>query len=210
MDTSGTFRSIIPSWRTALTSRPWDVSITLLVLAVSSVSYSRFLGAVERRPGVVLADPLHALFNPIDCTWPIFILLYGAIVLTVAALLPHPDRFLQALRAYTIVIGLRITMMWATPLDPPPAMIPLADPVVGFLTGGSVPLGRDLFFSGHTSLLVLAAMVVPSAILRRILVGVSIGVAVAVVVQHVHYTVDVLVAPLAAYAAFRLTAPKQT
>lgn len=210
MDTAQTFRSIVPSWKAALTSRPWDVVITFLVLAVSSVSYGRFLVAVERRSGAVLADPLHALFSPIDCTWPIFVILYGAIVLTVVSLLPHPERFLQALRAYTVVIGLRVTMMWVTPLDPPPMMISLSDPVVGFLTGGDVPLGRDLFFSGHTSLLVLAALVVPSSLHRRILAGAAVAVATAVVLQHVHYTVDVLVAPLAAFAAFRITAPKSS
>jgi PAP2 superfamily C-terminal len=209
MEHPQTYRLIVPSWKATLKGRPWEVVITFFVLAVSATSYSRFLGAVERRPGATLADPLHALIPPIDLTWVTFGLLYGAVILTVIHLLPQPDRFLRALRAYTIVVGMRITMMWVTPLDPPPAMIPLSDPIVAALTGGGAPFGRDLFFSGHTSLLVLAALVVESQLIRRLLLGAALAVAIAVVLQHVHYTVDVLVAPLAAYAAARITAPKQ-
>ena len=53
--------------------------------------------------------------------------------------------------------------MWATPLDPPPGMIVLEDPLVQLFGGASRPLTRDLFFSGHTSTMFLLFLAVPGA-----------------------------------------------
>ena len=92
--------------------------------------------------------------------------------------------------------------MWSLPLDPPPTAIPLSDPLVEVLGTGKL-LTRDLFFSGHTSFMFLMYLVCntklrPFFLLSTLLVGVC------VLLQHVHYTVDVLVAPFVAYGSFRL------
>ena len=99
----------------------------------------------------------------------------------------------------------RSAVMWATPLDPPPGMIVLEDPFVQQVGGASHPLTRDLFFSGHTSTLFLLLLVVPGRAAKALFLACTLGVAFLVLVQHVHYAVDVLAAPPFAYAAWRLS-----
>jgi hypothetical protein len=84
-------------------------------------------------------------------------------------------------------------------------MIPLSDPVVEFFGSSGATLTRDLFFSGHTATLVLLGLGMPVRIFSFALFVLAGGVALCVLWQHVHYTIDILVAPLAAYGAFRVS-----
>jgi len=101
---------------------------TLAGIAIALFSYTRFLRAVEARQGVSFIDPVHALAGPIDLTWPIFLVLYGGLILAIAVLARRPLDLLAAMRTYTILIVMRMACMWSLPLDPPPTMITLADP----------------------------------------------------------------------------------
>jgi hypothetical protein len=140
----------------------------------------------------------------VDLTIPIFLVLYGAVIGAIVLLWRDPPALLRALRAYTILIGIRVACMALLPLDPPAGMIALADPVVTFFTGSASALSRDLFFSGHTSMLCLLALMMPKRTLRIVFACLAIFVGIAVIVQHVHYTIDVVVAPLAAWMAYSL------
>ena len=109
----------------------------------------------------------------------------------------------MTLQAYVVMVLLRILAMWVTQLEAPPKMIPLHDPLVRLFGPGKL-LTKDLFFSGHTSTLFLLALAVPDRRSRALFLVCTAAVAVCVLWQHVHYTVDVLVAPLFAWASFRL------
>ncbi|HZJ56594.1 MAG TPA: phosphatase PAP2-related protein [Myxococcaceae bacterium] len=172
--------------------------ITPFALVTVLVLMARFLTWVERRPGVVLADPVLALILPRDVTWLTFGLVYVGLFTAVAVLLPHPRRLVLGAQAYGVMVLFRMAVMAVTPLDPPPGMLALRDPLVQVLGTGEV-LTRDLFFSGHTSTLALLALLAPWRTIRRFFVACTALVAVCVIWQHVHYTVDVLVAPLFAY-----------
>jgi len=80
---------------------------------------------------------------------------------------------------------------------------PVLDPLVQVFGTGEV-LTRDLFFSGHTATLALLALLAPGRTSRRFFVVCTLLVAVCVLWQHVHYTVDVLVAPFFAFASREL------
>jgi hypothetical protein len=140
---------------------------------------ARFLDRTEGRPGVVLPDPVLSLLPPRDLTWLIFGLIYLGIFFGVARLGAEPRRLVVALQAYVVMVLFRIAAMGVTPLEAPPGMIPLPDPLVRLFGPGKL-LTKALF------LFCTAA------------------VAVCVLWQHVHYTIDVLVAPLFSYASFRL------
>ena len=164
---------------------------------------ARFLSWVERRPGVVLPDPVLALFPPRDVTWLTFGLVYVGLITAMVVLLPHPRRLVLGAQAYSVLVLFRMAVMAVTPLDPPPTTLPLADPLVQVFGTGEV-LTRDLFFSGHTSTLALLALLAPGRASRRFFVVCTALVAVCVLWQHVHYTVDVLVAPFFAYLSREL------
>jgi hypothetical protein len=159
---------------------------------------------VERRPGAILPDPVLALLAPRDVTWPVFTLIYVGILLAVFLLVRTPVRLLLGVQAYVLMALLRIVVMWATPLDPPPGMIVLEDPLVQLFGGAAKPLTRDLFFSGHTSTMFLLFLAVPGRAAKAFFLACTASVAFLVLVQHVHYAVDVLAAPAFAYAAWRI------
>jgi hypothetical protein len=185
-----------PSFRRSLTA-----TVPLLILAL--IALTRFLNWVEARPGVRYADPILALYTPIDCTWIAFLLIYTGILIGIGFLAWNPDELLLALQTYVIMVAFRIIAMFLLPLEPPALLIPLQDPFVQYLGTGKL-LTKDLFFSGHTSTLFLLFLTARGARLKAIFLVCTAGVAISVLVQHVHYTVDVFVAPFFAYAAYRV------
>jgi hypothetical protein len=179
------------------------LALTLPALVAVLALLARFLDRVEVRPGVVLPDPVLALLTPRDLTWLTFGLIYLGILFGVARLATVPRRLVLTLQAYVVMVLFRIAVMGVTPLEAPPGMIPLLDPLVRLFGPGKV-LTKDLFFSGHTSTLFLLALAVPGRRSKTLFLVCTAAVAVCVLAQHVHYTIDVLAAPFFAYASFRL------
>jgi hypothetical protein len=198
--------SVDATWREALASRSFRVRVALTVpaLVATLAALAALVKWVERRPGAVLADPVLALLPARDVTWPVFALIYVGIALAVALLARRPVRLVAGVQAYVVMALLRIVVMWATPLDPPPGMIVLEDPLVQLFGGAARPLTRDLFFSGHTSSMFLLFLAVPGKAAKGFFLAATVGVATLVLVQHVHYAVDVLAAPAFAWAAWSL------
>ena len=198
--------SLDAGWRQAWADRGfrWRLLLTLPVLVATLSALAALVKWVEQRPGAVLADPVLALLAPRDVTWPIFTLIYVGLLLAVVRLVRTPVRLVLGVQAYVVMALLRIAVMWATPLDPPPGMIVLDDPLVQGFGGASHPLTRDLFFSGHTSTMFLLFLAVPGRAARAFFLACTASVAFLVLVQHVHYAVDVLAAPPFAYAAWRI------
>ena len=195
----------VEAWRTALADRGFRLRLAAVVPALVAVlaGLSRFLERVEARPGVVLPDPLLALFPPRDLTWLTFGLIYASVFGGLAWLLPRPRRLLLGLEAYVALVLFRIAAMWAMPLEPPAGLIPLDDPLVR-LFGPSQVLTKDLFFSGHTSTVFLVAFAVTAPRLRALLLAAPAVVGLSVLAQHVHYTIDVLAAPFFVYGSWRV------
>lgn len=181
-----------------------DLVLAAIALAGSLLALSRYLRHVERRPGVVLPDPILASFPAVDLTWFTFGLIYGGILLGIVVLVRHPRILVDAMRAYALVCLLRFGMMALAPLDPPAGHLPLADPFVEGCAGSGGRLTKDLFFSGHFGLAFLLFLVAPGRALRALFLGIALAVGVAVLAQHVHYTIDVAVAPFVTYACVRL------
>jgi PAP2 superfamily C-terminal len=177
--------------------------LTPVALVAVLAVMAHFLSWVERRPGVVLADPVLTLLPARDMTWLTFGLVYVGLLTTVVVLLPYPRRLVMGAQAYAVMVLFRMAVMAVTPLEAPPDTIPLRDPLVQILGTGEV-LTRDLFFSGHTATLALLALLAPGRATRRFFVAGTVLVAVCVLWQHVHYTVDVLVAPFFAFASREL------
>ena len=180
-----------------------ELAATMLLLVGALATLTRFLTRVEERSGAVLVDPLLALFTPVDVNWVTFTLIYGALISGIVIMAREPRRLLLACQTYTAMVAVRMAAMWVTPLDPPATMIPLRDPTVYYL-GTGVMLNKDLFFSGHTSTMFILFLTAGSAGARRVFLGATVAVGSCVLLQHTHYTIDVLAAPFFAYGAFRL------
>lgn len=180
-----------------------EVIVTILLLVAAVSTLAQFLLRIEVRPGVVLTDPVLAMFRPVDLTWLTFALIYGGLLLAICILLSHPRRLMIAFQSYAAMVVIRMIAMSLTPLDPPPTMIPLIDPTVTFFGTGMTPT-RDLFFSGHTSTMLLLALTAPSDRWRAVFGLATVAVAVCVLAQHTHYTIDVFAAVFFAFGAYAI------
>lgn len=197
--------AIPAAWREAWSEQRFRVEAMLTPVALVAVLrvMARFLTWVERRPGVVLPDPVLALAPARDVTWLTFGLVYVGLLIALVLLFPYPRRLMAGAQAYAVMVLFRMGVMAVTPLEAPPGTIPLWDPLVQVLGTGEV-LTRDLFFSGHTATLALLTLLAPGRASRRFFAVCTALVAVCVLWQHVHYTVDVLVAPFFAFASREL------
>jgi hypothetical protein len=197
--------TLLSAWRSSLADPRfrWELAVTLATLVAVLTLLASFLKDVERRPGVVLPDPVLALFAPLDLTWLTFALIYIGLVVAILVLSRHPSALLIAVQSYAMMVLLRIAAMYLVPLESPPTMIALVDPTVETFGTGTT-LTKDLFFSGHTSTLFLLFLTVPGRLWKAIFLSCALAVGIAVLVQHVHYTIDVFAAPFFAFGAFSL------
>lgn len=185
---------------------PKSIVLLLISFAFTVVCLSftaKFICAVEYRPGFAFDDPILSLFEPKDVTWLIFSILYSSVVFCFFYLLRTPKLLTLGFLGYGLLVSLRIAGMYLLPLDPPKTTIPLHDPLIEYF-GTTVTLTKDLFFSGHSSLMFYLFFLVPSRHLKiPFLVGALI-VSGGVLLQHVHYSVDVFVAPFMAYSSYAI------
>lgn len=191
-------------WKEALRSPwfGWQLLLTVLILGMLLSAYARFLHWVELRPGVTLHDPLLASFPARKVTWLVFALIYGGLALGLGTLGARPVVLLVALQSYTLVIAARMAMMYVVPLDPPVGIIRLKDPFVQLFDLGVV-LTRDLYFSGHVATLFLLFLTARHRLLRAAFLLATVVVGAGLIWQHVHYTIDVLIAPFITFGCYR-------
>ncbi|HEY7750927.1 MAG TPA: phosphatase PAP2-related protein, partial [Ignavibacteriaceae bacterium] len=143
------------------------------------------------------------LFNPLDLTWVTFGLIYFSVIAAIISLINKPFCLFFAIQSYGLMLMFRLFVMYLTPLDAPEKLIPLHDPFVQMFSAGDI-LTKDLFFSGHTATMFLLFLVVKNRSLKVIFLFTTILVGFAVLLQHVHYSVDVAAAPVFAYSAYRI------
>lgn len=176
---------------------------TIIILSAILICLTNFLNFVELRQGVVLPDPLLKLFKPIDLTWLTFGLIYLSLITAVVIFFKDPNHLMIVIQSYSLMIVFRIAAMYALPLNPPENMIPLNDPFVQYFGTGRL-LTKDLFFSGHTATLFLLYLFVKRKEFKILFLFCTIAVAIAVILQHVHYSIDVIAAPFFAYTSYRI------
>ena len=191
------------NWKEFFKGRRTEFIVTILLLAIILFIFPNFLAYVEGRQGVTLADPVLELFNPIDLTWLTFGLIYISLIVAIFSFATKPEILILALQSYSLLVIFRILVMYSAPLDAPERLILLNDPFVQFFGSGEV-LTKDLFFSGHTATLFLLFLISDKKHLKIIFLISTVLVGIAVLLQHVHYTIDVLAAPFFAYSSYKI------
>ena len=201
------FTSSSRCWAAAWQSLPFrrivqpgiGLFITLLLI------WGPFCQYIEVRRGLVLNDWLLNQLTAHDVSVPIFVIIWSVAGLSIYRAVQDADFFCHLIWAYALIFISRMITISLVPLDPPHGLIELADPLSNIFYGSGAPfITKDLFYSGHTSILVLMALCLKKPTEKKLaMIGASI-VGVLLLVQHVHYTIDVLAAPFFSYAAYRL------
>jgi len=196
---------LLDVWYRKLKNKNFKIEfiLTVIFLLIILFLFTHYLTFNERRNGVTLDDPFLVLFSPINTNWLTFVLIYGSIFTAIIYFLKTPERLMFAFQSYMLLVAVRTIAMYSIPLNPPYHTIPLIDPFVKYL-GTGIQLNKDLFFSGHTATLFLLFLISENKILKRIFLICTIAVGLSVLIQHTHYTVDVIAAPFFAYGVYKI------
>lgn len=199
------FDNIKDVWRKELENKQFlpQFIFSVLSVVIGLFLFTRFLAFIEDRPGVVLPDPILALFNPVDISWFTFIVMYSTVIIAIISLLQSPRALILGLQSYTLMLAIRTLAMYSIPLEAPATILPLIDPMVSEVGVGKL-MTKDLFFSGHTATIYIMYLVSQKKSYKYFFLTATILIGIAVTVQHVHYSVDVIAAPFFGYGAYRI------
>lgn len=193
-------------WQEAFANRGFKVTLFLsLVLSLATIFLTtRWLIYNETRSGLPLDDWILALYAPLDLNIPILFLTQTSIILgfTTSALLPY--HLIKTFISLIFIAIFRIAVMYLIPLEPPIDIIPLTDPILEDIFYSGEVLVKDLFFSGHTSNLLLFSLTTPFKKVRTYLFLSTALVAIMLMLQHVHYTIDIIAAIFFTLLAIRI------
>lgn len=194
------------NWKKSWTNHQFRTNfvLTFSLLSILLFSLSYFFAFVEARPGKRLNDVVLNLVPPFDLSIVTFLLIYIGAIICIISLLNKPELFLKAVQAYFLILIFRIITLTIFPLEPPEGIILLKDPFIEHFFYGQVRITKDLFFSGHVATVCLLYLVNPVKKLDWFYLSVFILVAVFIMLQRVHYSFDVLAAPVFAWISWRL------
>ena len=183
------------SWGQAWQNRSFRTKlITALLLFIGLLLLlPSFFAFIEKREGAVLNDWILNYVPARDFSVPIFIIIWSVFLLVIFRSIHDPALFLLVILSLVALLILRMSAIYLFELNPPQGLIVLRDPLISITYGGrGIFITKDLFFSGHTSNLFMVYLCLQK---RRDKIFVLLGtvtVAVLVLVQHVHYSMDVI------------------
>ena len=196
------------TWKTLFNSPRARWMLLFSILALTFIIFYLpvfYQHVIEPKQGILIHDVVLSSLNPINFSIPIFTIIYLTILYTFFTNLRYPDKLLLGLSVYLAVSLLRMLAMYAITFEPPQDIILLIDPVTSRFYPDA-GFAKDLFFSGHVSTLTLMVLLEKRLIIRWIKIVATIIVAVLLAWQHVHYTLDLIVAPFVTIGVYRLFA----
>lgn len=128
---------------------------------------------------------------------------YGAVLFwlfIIFLFLKEPKRIPFILKSIALFVIIRAVFISLTHLGPFPTQLPLESDIIAKFS-----FGGDLFFSGHTGLPFLMALIFWENKILRVLFFVSaVFFGIVVLMAHLHYSIDVLSAFFITYSIFKI------
>ncbi len=200
-------KSFALKWRNAWAIHSFKIKtiIASVLLSLILISFPRFFAIIELRKGIYLEDSVLKFLPSINFSIPIFIIIWSTALLMISRMLKSPDLFLQFLLSFLLLSITRIITISLFPLEAPNGLIAIKDPISNLFYGGKeVFITKDLFYSGHTATQFLMFLSF-SRKSDKIITGISsVLIALLVLFQHVHYSIDVLASFPFAYFVYLL------
>lgn len=167
-----------------------------------TVVFHHYFPFIESRAGKLLPDVVLDHIPSQDVSLFVFFFLYSGVIVGMITHLSHPKIILVAIQTYVLVTITRIVTIYFLPLEPPVGYVPLREPFVQLFTPGGQIISKDLFFSGHMSTILSLYFSTYRPLTKMYLLICSIAIGVLLLMQHVHYTIDVLFAVPATWVIF--------
>lgn len=178
-------------------------ALSLLFLGIVASFFNLFLRYHEHRANEInwqFTDPLFNWIPAADVSVYIFSVTYGSLLIYIFTQYKHKHFIEYAAYAYGFLILFRMISLTVVPLDAPDSFILLEDPFLNNLIYPGV-IQNDLFFSGHVGLLAIFLFISRKWYFLVLMLVLGL----LVVIQRVHYSIDVIAAIPIAYFIVRFT-----
>ena len=169
--------------------------IALLLVAIILIMLPTFFAFIEKRDGMVLQDYVLDAIPAMDVSIPTFTIIWSVVLLVFYRIYQNPRLFLLVAYGFILMCVLRMLTISLLPLNPPPGLIVLKDPIANIAYGiNGIFITKDLFYSGHTGNMFLFFLCLQHKWDKIIALTASFLVGILVMVQHIHYSIDVIAA----------------
>ena len=200
MSTTITSPTLKENWKEVWTSptqrKLLIIGSTIIFIILNALPI--FFRYIEKRKGIVLHDWLLEQIPPHNVSIYIFSIIWGMALLVLVRAIKKPGIYICYCWTLILICIARFITISIVPLDPPIGLIPLTDPLTEVFYGNAF-ITRDLFFSGHTGTLVLMYLCLQKRTDKIIGLAAIFAVMILLLVQHIHYTIDILAAPVIVY-----------
>jgi hypothetical protein len=177
------------------------IGIVFFIITLLALPF--FFNYIQQREGSQINDFLLNQITPRNVSNWVFSIIWSMAVLTLIRCIQQPSVFLMFLWGFILLSFSRMISIIAVPLNPPNNLLELIDPISNTFYGSKF-VTKDLFYSGHTATQFLMFLCLKNkwdklaTLISTFLIGAL------VLVQHIHYTIDVLAAPILTYLVFIL------
>jgi hypothetical protein len=195
-------------WRDAMADSFYKkrFQLGLIIWVAVLIVFPFFFDYIENRNGIVLNDFIINSLPAYDVSLPTFFIIWSMFLLFLNRAIYNPDLLLLFLWGFIFLSISRFISIFLVPLNPPEQLIALRDPITNIFYGKKHGfITKDLFYSGHTSTQFLMCLCFTKrsdkilALISTILIGLF------VLIQHVHYSIDVIAAPILTYLVYLLS-----
>lgn len=201
------FKQSIPAaWSIAWQDKQFQrrLILALGVFTIFPWKADEYFQWIQVREGKIWPDLILAQIPAANVSYLIFGIIYFSVIYLLIRLLAKPHQFLWFAWAFNMETLMRFTSIYFVALNPPQGLVGLHDPIAKlFIYGDSLPITKDLFFSGHTATMVFVCYFLTGNERKIALILTGI-LACLLLIQHVHYTWDILAAPLATLVSIRI------
>lgn len=174
--------------------------IALLLVSIILLALPTFFAFIEKREGMVLQDYVLDAIPAIDVSIPTFVIIWSVVVLVFYRIYQNPRLFLLIAYGFILMCLARILTISLLPLNPPAGIITLKDPIANIAYGGNgIFITKDLFYSGHTGNMFLFFLCLEAKWDKIIALTASFLIGLLVLIQHIHYSIDVIAAFIFTY-----------
>ena len=188
------------TWRFAWDYPAFRVKLILGLFLMGMIVFflQDFFLFIQPRSGVLMNDWVLDKLPARDVSLYIFLILYPASGFFFWRMRKNSTICITALWGYIFLCVVRMITIALIPLEAPVHLMHLADPF-SIIFYGSNMITKDLFFSGHTATLFLLGLCLEDKREKAVIFAATAVLAVLLLIQHVHYTADVIAAPFFSY-----------
>lgn len=170
----------------------------LIIISLILITLPFFYQAIEQRNGIKFNDYLLQWLPAYDLSLFIFVTIWSMALLTFHRFKQDPQIFLTFLWGFILINLSRFVSIGLVPLNAPDSLVAIHDPISNYFYGPKF-ITKDLFFSGHTAAMFLMFLCLKKRSDKILTFIATIVIGIAVLIQHVHYTMDVFMAPVITY-----------